>query len=181
LGFRNPTKGSRSGSGATRRNTFLRWRGTDYDEIEFYWDHLNRAKVRLEFMVSRVVFPPKGSHPALRAVSFGVMRSWRLPFGPPISDWFGPWMDPEAAAARINRRIETLDDYMKRGMNGPLILASDPRLGGVDLAEGRLLYWDIQGDPWRDPQSDLAQNSSTNAGPLKDGHSVHGQNSMNLG
>jgi len=90
-------------------------------------------------------------------------------------------MDPEAAAARINRRIETLDDYMKRGMNGPLILASDPRLGGVDLAEGRLLYWDIQGDPWRDPQSDLAQNSSTNAGPLKDGHSVHGQNSMNLG
>jgi hypothetical protein len=142
---------------------FIRWRGADYDEIAFSWDHLNRPKVRLEFYMSRLVFPPADDHPALRMVSGGLMWSWRLPFGLVcplfgfgLSDLYGPWMTPEAVAARINRRIVALDDYMRRGVGGPLILDSDPRLHGLDVLRGEPQYWDIRGDPWRDPQSDFA-------------------------
>lgn len=164
LGFRNPRDMTLDRWETTRRNTYVRWRGTCYDELKLIWDKYNRAKFFFRFETSRVERPPQGDVPATRLVTYGAMRSWVAPLGLWRSDWFGPWMSPVAAAALMNSRIFELDAYLMGGGLTRHIGDGAPHRIAPD--DARILPREkIWGDPWRDPESDYVPGGSRNETP----------------
>jgi hypothetical protein len=161
LGFRNPHRMDNDRWHTTRRNTFLRWRGTDYDEVAFQWDKYGRPKFFLNFWTSRVEQPPANGKAALRAFRGGIMRSWQGPLRVLHGGWFGPWMAIETVTALVNWRILQLNDFLVNGVIGPQVSVGPPRLRGPDDGEDRVPpVMKIWGDPWLDPESDYVEKST---------------------
>jgi hypothetical protein len=158
LGFRNPGRSDPDRwGGTTRRNLYVRWRGTDYDEIELQWDKYSRPKFFLNFMTSRIERPPRDAGAALRAVRFGDVRPWRGPILLLLGGWFGPWLSPDGVARLVNRRVPQVNDYMLRGHVGSYMTVTPPILRGPDDGDERVPpRMKIWGDPWLDPESDYA-------------------------
>jgi hypothetical protein len=157
LGFRNPRASDSDRWFTTRWNTFLRWRGTDYDEIAFQWDKANRPRFYLVFETSHVEQPPNGDEPALRAVRRGSMRSWQGPIRALHGGWFGPWMALDTVTALVNWRILQLNDFLVNGVIGPQVSVSPPWFRRSDGENRGLERFNIYGDPWLDPESDYLE------------------------
>jgi hypothetical protein len=152
MGFRNPRRNDPGRWHTARRDTYLRWRGTNYDQIHLQWDKYNRPKFFLKFMTSSVEHPPSDGLAALRAVRFGNLRSWR---GPILGGWFGPWRTLDGVVRLVNRRISEADHYMLTGVVGPHMTITPPILRGPDDGEARVPpEMKIWGDPWLDAESD---------------------------
>lgn len=150
LGFCNPRHVDRGRWADGRPNTFIRWRGTTYEEISFQWDMHNWAMFFINFQTSEVEHPPRGDQTAQRLVRFGILRPWREPGSSLVGGWFGPWQSPRAAAALAIRRLLKLEAFMLRGEANWCIHVGparpiDPRSPAV---------FGIWGDPWQDPESD---------------------------
>lgn len=156
LGYRNPRKNdlNRLG-GITRRNMYLRWRGTTLDSVGFYWDKYNRAKCYMEFETSTVVSRPEEGRPAVRRITRGSMVAWKGPGRYIGSGWFGPWRSIDSFTAQLRRRILQLEGYFQTGERGWWINVGNtqcigPEDGDSFPIEGIKLW----GDPWLDPESD---------------------------
>jgi hypothetical protein len=151
LGFRNPRKGDWNRWLTTRRNVYIRWRGTSCDEIVLRWARYGQPKFSVSFESSVVEIPPRDKHQAQRLVIGGSLRVWRL------NDWigsssFGPWRSPESVAAFLNRRIEGLDAFFLRGeRQWYLSLGYPHREPSGRVVSSEVRAW---GDPWLDPESD---------------------------
>jgi hypothetical protein len=164
LGFRNPRDMTLDRWETTRRNTYVRWRGTDYDELKLIWARYGRAKFQFRFETSQVETPPRGDTPATRLVRHGWVRSFTGPVRMIGGQWFGPWMTAVAAAALMNRRILELNGFLLSGKVGPHLYVGAPRRISPD--DERLLpRTKIWGDPWRDPESDYAPGGSRSETP----------------
>jgi hypothetical protein len=152
LGFRNPKKNHWDRWSATRRNVYIRWRGTSYDEIVLRWDKYNRPKFFLHYKTSVVEHPPREGQEAQRLVMGGRMACWRLSRARIGSDWFGPWRSPDSVAALVNRRVHDLDAFFLSGVKHPYLDPGNPHREPFD--------WDkwferrTWGDPWLDAESD---------------------------
>jgi hypothetical protein len=153
LGFRNPRKSDSDRWGeTTRRNVYIRWRGTTYDEILLQWDKYNRPKFFLRYRTSQVEHPPQDGHAAVRLVTRGTMIVWRLPRTYVGSAWFGPWRSPGSVAAFVNRRVLRLNAFLLHGETEWYLNPGKPRReprDGDEWVERR--SW---GDAWLDPESD---------------------------
>jgi hypothetical protein len=150
LGFRNPRQVDRARWGDGRLNTFIRWRGTTYEEISFQWDMHNRPKFFLNFETSEVERLPQGDEAASRLVRFGILSSWRSPSAYIGGGWFGPWRSPEGVAALAIRRILKLEDFLLRGEMDWCINVGPAR----PVSPRAPAVFNVWGDPWRDPESD---------------------------
>jgi len=165
LGFRNPRRMDLDRWYATRRNIYIRWRGTSYDQIDIQWDKYNRPKFFLHFWTSRVERPPQDGHAAWRVVTHGTISSWRSPLPYLGGGWFGPWRSVEGVAALVTRRIMQLNAYLLHGETGPWILAGAPRSVSPDDGDDRLYpRMKIWGDPWLDPESDYLSGAARAGG-----------------
>jgi hypothetical protein len=159
LGFRNPKKTTSMDRWAanTRRNVYLRWRGTDYDEIEIFWSKYSRPRFRIDFLTSRVEQPPRDGRHAVRWVTHGGVRSWKSPSPYLGGGTFGPWMSPGGVAALVVRRMLRLDAFLRRGETDWCIWTGPPRRRSLDDPDDRAtLEMKIEGDPWLDPESDYS-------------------------
>jgi hypothetical protein len=156
LGFRNPRKSDPDRWTATRRNVYIRWRGTTYDQIDLQWDKYNRPKFFLKFRTSRVELPPQGDRAAWRLVTNGIMRPTRTPSAYLLGGgWFGPWRSPESVAALVNRRVLQLNAFLLNGETGWYLSMRPPRPMSPDQGDDRIPpRMKIWGDPWLDPESD---------------------------
>ena len=158
-GFRNPRKTTSMDrwAGSTRRNIYLRWRGTDYDEIEIYWYKYNRPRFRISFSTSRIERPPSGDRHAVRWVTYGGVRSWKSPFRYWGGESFCPWRSPEGVATLVAQRMVRLDAFLRRGETSWCIWTGSPMRRSLDDPDDRApLEMKIQGDPWLDPESDYS-------------------------
>jgi hypothetical protein len=146
LGFRNPRKSDPDRWMATRRNVYIRWRGTTFDQIDLQWDKYNRPKFFLNFRTCRVELPPQGYHAARRLVTYGIVRSaWTPSAYLPGGGWFGPGNSPESVAALVNHRVLQLNAFLLNGKTGWYLEVGPPRPMSPDQ---------IWGDPWLDPETD---------------------------
>jgi len=108
LGFRNPRKANPLRWEGGRLNAFLRWRGSDFDEIRFEWDKNNGAMFRVNFNCSRVAAPEADGAGAKVVVWIGSVRGG-------IFGWFGPWRSINGAVRLLRKRLRTLDAYFRDG------------------------------------------------------------------
>jgi hypothetical protein len=154
LGFRNPRRGDWGRWPATRRNVYIRWRGTSYDEIVLDWARYGRPKFRVWFETSVVEVPPQDDRLAQRLVRGGCLSVWRLM--PWIgSNWFGPRRSPESTAAFLNLRFQGLNAFFLRGEAQPYLTLGYPhREPSERYRAPEVCAW---GDPWLDPESDYQE------------------------
>jgi hypothetical protein len=154
LGFRNPRKGDWSRWGATRRNVYIRWRGTNYDEMVVDWARYSEPKFRVRFATSVVNAPPQDGRQARRLVIVGHLVCWRL------NDWvgsnsFGPWRSPASVAAFLVQRIQGLEGFFLRGEPQWYLGLGYPHYKPSERTESpEMRAW---GDPWLDPESDYRE------------------------
>lgn len=154
MGYRNPAKTDLDRWRTTRRNSYFRWRGTDYDEIIMYWDKYNRPKVRIEVKISRVETPPQGDRFCVRWISYATIKTWRGINKWVNGCWFGPWRSPEKAAAFVNRRLLQLEAYLLRGeAHWAINFGPARRVTFNDELDRLYPRQKVWGDPWLDPES----------------------------
>jgi hypothetical protein len=152
LGFRNPKKNNWDRWRATRRNVYIRWRGTCYDEISLQWARYGRPKFFLHYRTSVVERPPRDGLAAQRLVEESRMTSWRLLRAWIASDWFGPRRSPDSVAALVNRRVQALDAFFLRRERQWYLDPGKPHREPFDWDKSHeRRTW---GDPWRDHESD---------------------------
>jgi hypothetical protein len=167
LGFRNPRRMDLDRWHTSRRNTYIRWRGTAYDQVEIHWNKYNRPKFFLNFWTSRVERPPRDGHAAWRMVTHGTLSAWRSPCPYLGTGWFGPWRSVDDVPNLVNRRVLQLEAYLLRGETGWWINVGAPRPTSPD--DGDLRVWPrmkIWGDPWLDPESDYPMDGRPPESPL---------------
>jgi hypothetical protein len=162
LGFRNPRGMDSARWHTSRRNTYIRWGGTTYDQVHLQWDKYNRPKFFLLFWTSTVDRPPRDGQAAWRSVIYGTMMPWRMPLPYFLGGWFGPWRSVDGVAALVNRRVQQLNAYLLRGEVGWWIHVGSPRLKSADDGDTGVRHEaNIWGDPWLDPESDYLPGPSS--------------------
>jgi hypothetical protein len=162
LGFRNPKKADPSRWPDGRLNTFLRWRGTDYDEVIFQWDKNNGAKFWVRFHCSRVEAPQTETARTKR----WVWNGWLDPGG--ISAWFGPWHTINGVLRLLRRRLHALEGYFHDGMKRHHLRPGKPDSWTIDNWTSILpKEFAEMGDPWRDPEFDPAPSRRAKAKPAR--------------
>jgi hypothetical protein len=155
LGFRNPRRLDRDRwRVATRRDVYLRWRGTTFDCLEVSWDRYAIPRCRLYFETSMVEQPSAGGHPAIRSVTPGNLRarSWSVAWISP--DYFGRWWHSvDQDLAEIKCSLLAWEAFLQSGTVDWRVWVAPSRRIGFE-GDGTSPGWRMRGDPWLDPESD---------------------------
>ena len=157
MGFRNPRKHDQDRWSGSRLDTFLRWRGVDFDEVRIEWRTANRPSFFIHAVSSKFERDDDNRPTAIRRQSYVSACAWICRWCGGMCLHFGPWQSVSRSVEMANRSLMELDEYFLHGIVGAhLSIGSEVRIGPGLETRGVSDWWRRFGDPALDPESDVA-------------------------